>query len=350
VAACASLGGLGNPAASALVTAPAVVDVSGGDSFTDLYGPRRFTSITWPKQIVLKAKRPLILLPQTLGPFSSEPCRDIAKSILSQAASVWVRDRQSEITLQNILDDQYDPQIHRRSPDMAVLLPARRPAVLPITLASWLTESRDFPVAGLNVSGLLWQAETSAQAQFGLRASHRDQAFAIACTVLESDPAMRLLLVPHVKRPAGDSESDQEAAEQLLEKLRDRYPTRVQVVSQDFNECELKWIISHLDWFSGARMHSTIAGFSSGVPTLGLGYSDKAAGVFTECGLAEHVADLRHLSTRDLVARVTTSLALRNCTRLEIKRGLNWVKARADAAMDMIASEITGAVADRNAA
>lgn len=350
VAASARIGGLGNPTASTLLKASAVLDVSGGDSFTDLYGSRRFTSITWPKQIVLNAKRPLILLPQTLGPFERPENVVTAKSILARAKSVWIRDRRSEVILQNLLDELYDPSIHRRCPDMAVLLPAKRPTVLSIALASWLTETRDFPVAGLNVSGLLWQGDKEAQAQFGLKSSHRDQASAIATAILESDPQMRLLLVPHVKRPTGDPESDQDAAEQLLQHLNERFPGRVQVVPQEFDECELKWIISHLDWFAGARMHSTIAGFSSGVPTLGLGYSDKAAGVFAECGLGQHVMDLRTTETSEIGDRVAASLAARLETQAQISGEITSVKTRAEEAMDAIASDVLGVPARGHAA
>mgnify|MGYP001402473369 CR=1 FL=1 len=52
--------------------AHAVLDISGGDSFTDLYGPWRFRAILAPKQIAIRARKPLIMLPQTIGPFESK--------------------------------------------------------------------------------------------------------------------------------------------------------------------------------------------------------------------------------------------------------------------------------------
>jgi colanic acid/amylovoran biosynthesis protein len=43
----------------------AVLDISGGDSFTDLYGKLRVNLVTLPKQLTLRLGLPLFLLPQT---------------------------------------------------------------------------------------------------------------------------------------------------------------------------------------------------------------------------------------------------------------------------------------------
>ena len=63
--------GLPNPAVEAMKTAAACLDISGGDSFTDMYGPERFQLITQPKELVLNLGLPLVLMPQTYGPYYS---------------------------------------------------------------------------------------------------------------------------------------------------------------------------------------------------------------------------------------------------------------------------------------
>ena len=45
---------------------------------------------------------------------------------------------------------------------------------------------------------------------------------------------------------------------------------------------ELKGYISKCSFFVGARTHSTIAAYSSGVPTLVIGYSVKSRGIATD--------------------------------------------------------------------
>ena len=56
-------GGLGNPSVNIVAKAQAVLDLSQGDSFTDMYGFRRFNIVTFPKLIALQQKRPLIFTP-----------------------------------------------------------------------------------------------------------------------------------------------------------------------------------------------------------------------------------------------------------------------------------------------
>ena len=41
----------------------------------------------------------------------------------------------------------------------------------------------------------------------------------------------------------------------------------------------MKWVISQCSYFIGARTHATIAAYSTGVPTLVLGYSVKSEGI-----------------------------------------------------------------------
>lgn len=347
----ARLGGAGNPAARVIANSRAVLDVSGGDSFTDLYGEKRFRAMVLSKQLALDNGLPLILLPQTLGPFRDASRRAEASAILRGALGIWVRDARSFAFLQEALGDDFDAARHHLGVDMAVLLPrAESKSALPAMVASWLAPGRSFPVAGLNVSGLLCHDPDTAKAQFGLAARHTDQTEAAARAALDSDSGMRLLLVPHVQRPDGDPESDGTAAQTLKERLSRDYGDRVQVLPQTLSAMELKGVISRLDWFAGARMHATIAGFSSGVPTLGLGYSDKAAGVFAECGIGAHVADLRHMDADAVGAAVRASLDARDRTRAALARALPGVLARAESQMDAIAASVGLAHALRRAA
>ena len=79
---CARLGGLSNPIARRIRGASAFLDASGGDSFTDLYGMRRFWSMVRPKQIAMENGVPLVFLPQTYGPFRSSRTRRVARDLV----------------------------------------------------------------------------------------------------------------------------------------------------------------------------------------------------------------------------------------------------------------------------
>lgn len=332
------IGGGFSATARAIAASRAILDVSGGDSFTDLYGPRRFAAMTLTKRLALDNGIPLILLPQTLGPFRDRDRRAQALSILRRAHAIWLRDAESFAFLADALGADFDPTRHHLGLDMAVALPQARPtAPLPDPLPGWLSPRRGHALAGLNVSGLLYSNAAQAQARFGLADRHDIQIEAAARAILAVDPHLRLLLIPHVHRPAGDPESDHDAALMLRERLGARLAHRIAVVPAGLSAMELKWLIARLDWFAGARMHATIAAFSSGVPTLALGYSDKAAGVFARCGLADHVADLRQMDTPALVTAVSRALVQRHGTRAHLARLLPDLLDQAEAQMDAIA-------------
>jgi polysaccharide pyruvyl transferase WcaK-like protein len=84
-----------------------------------------------------------------------------------------------------------------------------------------------------------------------------------------------------------------------------------------------------MDWFCGTRMHSTIAGLSSGVPTAAIAYSDKTLGVFESCGVENQVIDPRQLQTQAVVERLIESFEGRALTRQVLSTTTDSVKARA---------------------
>jgi colanic acid/amylovoran biosynthesis protein len=81
----------------------------------------------------------------------------------------------------------------------------------------------------------------------------------------------------------------------------------VLVPEGSYSASEAKALIRSLSWFAGSRMHATIAGLSSGTPTVGLAYSLKFSGVFASAGCSQSSLDLRELSTE---AAVEASMSL----------------------------------------
>ena len=94
---------------------------------------------------------------------------------------------------------------------------------------------------------------------------------------------MNIALIPHVVWKNND---DLEVLSRLYEECVEK--NRV-ITIEDHNAPELKYIISKCRFFIGARTHATIAAYSSGVPTLTVGYSVKAKGIATDLfGNDEH--------------------------------------------------------------
>ena len=85
---------------------------------------------------------------------------------------------------------------------------------------------------------------------------------------------MNIALIPHVIWE--DNNDDRLPSKELYEKFKNT--NRVVLIEDD--NCEvLKGYISRCRFFIGARTHATIAAYSSGVPTLVVGYSIKAKGI-----------------------------------------------------------------------
>jgi colanic acid/amylovoran biosynthesis protein len=334
------LGGGTSAPARAIARSQAVLDISGGDSFTDLYGSKRFRAMILTKRMALDSGVPLVLLPQKLGPFRDQALASEAVDILTRATAVWVRDADSFRFLQDSLGARFDPVRHRLGVDVAVALPEKRPVDLDDVLQDWLSSDRHFPLAGLNVSGLLCNAASEAKRAFGLAEPHNEQIEALARGILNADPEVRLLLLPHVHRLETDAESDLAAARFLMRRLGSLAEGRVLVLEDQSDAMELKWILARLDWFAGARMHATIGAFSSGVPTLGLGYSDKAYGVFSECGIGDEIADLRHLDAQAVAERGIVSFKERDALRENLRARIAGLRSRASHEMDEIARQI----------
>lgn len=324
------LGGLGNPAARALLAADAVVDASGGDSFTDLYGSKRFRTVVEVKRAALDAGAPLILLPQTIGPFASVEARRTARAMTSRARLVIARDDESYGELAELLGNEFDPGgRHRVGVDLAFGLERHDPpASVRLAMESWLGEA-DGPVAGLNVSGLVFN-EDGWHERLGVPADNYREAVGAVVRGLLVHPNVRVLLICHVVSSPDNPESDSRASNAVVSSLPADLQRRVMVAPLLKDPSTTKWLISRCDWFCGTRMHATIAALSSGVPTAAIAYSDKTRGVFGSCGQAHRVADARAAGADEIVSAVLESWEQRERTRNELRAQLPHVFARAE--------------------
>ena len=84
---------------------------------------------------------------------------------------------------------------------------------------------------------------------------------------------MNIALIPHVVWEEGDDRTP-------LQRLYRTFEETGRIFLIEDHRCdELKYIISKCKYFVGARTHATIAAYSTGVPTLVIGYSVKARGI-----------------------------------------------------------------------
>ena len=121
------------------------------------------------------------------------------------------------------------------------------------------------PYIGINVSPLIQERETEPGTTIE---NYRN----LLNHILTSTDR-HIALIPHVVWEHND---DRIPLKQLYDEFA--HTGRVYLV-EDQNCMQLKDIISHCEFFIGARTHSTIAAYSTCVPTLVVGYSVKARGI-----------------------------------------------------------------------
>ena len=105
----------------------AIFDISAGDSFSDIYGWKRFQSITASKMLALEMGIPLILTPQTYGPFKTEAAKAVATDILKRANQVWARDDISMNLVKSMVGASFEPSRFHTGVDVAFGLPSHAP-------------------------------------------------------------------------------------------------------------------------------------------------------------------------------------------------------------------------------
>ncbi|HEY8240363.1 MAG TPA: polysaccharide pyruvyl transferase family protein, partial [Kiritimatiellia bacterium] len=126
----------------------------------------------------------------------------------------------------------------------------------------------------------------------------------------------------------------------VCQELVRRAGAGAQVASLDpgLNASEIKYCIARCGLFVGSRTHSTIASFSSGVPTLTIAYSTKGWGVGREMlGTDAYTLDVRKLTGASLIA---TFEALRGDAaklREQLAKTVPVVKEQAQRGGDLLA-------------
>jgi polysaccharide pyruvyl transferase WcaK-like protein len=283
------------------------VDITGGDSFSDIYGFRRFLLSFSCKWLVIFLGKKLVLLPQTYGPFKKNLTKLMAGYILNRASVVYCRDRPAVEYLKTLLGTNRTDRKVRFAPDVAFILDARKPERVSIEPSANIRAHNSI-VVGLNISGFLFNGGYKRDSMLGLKVNYHSLVYEIIDLLMKHEN-VAVILIPHVFPPAGyESESDPQACLKVYEELNGKYPERIFLIRGCYNHNEIKYIIGLCDFFIGSRMHACIAALSQGIPAVGIAYSKKFEGVFESVGLADCVADARSCDEGQLLEKVESAL------------------------------------------
>lgn len=322
----------GNPWIRSIREARVAVAVSGGDSFSDIYGLGRFFYVYLPQLLVVFLGTKLVLLPQTIGPFRTGLARRLAERLLRSAQLVYSRDKTSMQEAQDLLGD--DGTRARFCYDMGFILEPRRPAPSDDQAQLELLERNGGLLVGLNISGLLLMGGYDGRNDFGLKVDYREL---VERTIdfLVREKQANVLLIPHVF--GKDAESDSLASTRLFETLQDRHSGRLACLRGTYDQNEIKYFVGQCDVFIGARMHACIAALSQAIPAVGIAYSRKFIGVFETVDAGALVADPRHLNVDEILGIVDGAISRRVEIINDLRRTMVTVKREIFASLDDLA-------------
>ena len=171
---------------------------------------------------------------------------------------------------------------------------------------------REGATVGLNVSPLILS-----RARDGALAL---DAFTALIRHILKDSENAVALLPHVTWAHDD---DREALAQLKARFADE--SRVFMLSGDLGAMQYKGYIARMRALVTARTHASIAGYSSAVPTLVIGYSVKARGIARDLfgDEAGHLIPVQELSSeQELIAAYDAMLAREDAERAFLKERL----------------------------
>lgn len=241
-----------------------VATINGGDGFSDIYNDSTFYHRLTDTEIAMRENIPVIVLPQTLGPFEKQYNFNIAKSILQYASAVYVRDDKfnNELEAMNVK--------YKLTKDLSAYM---QPEPFDISIVP--------DSIGINVSGLAYS--NGFRTLSGQFTAYPELIDRLICHF--RDNGHTVYLIPHsynysCPEPNND---DLVACKEAYKRLKNK--ENIVLVDYDLLAPQIKYVISKMKFFIGTRMHANFAAIYTGVPLFGLAYSYKFEGAFNANGL-----------------------------------------------------------------
>lgn len=250
-----------------------VIDTRSGDSFSDIYGLHRLAVMCSVAELAGQAGVPVVLGPQTIGPFNTRRGRMLARRSLRRAALVMARDADSADQAR-----QLGRPVDVLSTDVVFALPQ-----VPVA------RTRDVV---LGISGLLWHPNPHVD-----HTRYRDIMTRLHSDLLAS--GRRVSLLAHVL----DSPTTDNDVPAVREFATRAAPDSEVIIPADLDE--VRAAVASAQVVIASRMHACLNALSVGTPAIPLAYSKKFDPLFGGLGW-NHTVDLRIVP--DAVSATLTQL------------------------------------------
>lgn len=304
-----------------------VVIASGGDLFSSDYGA--LLSQLRPLELALHAGVPVVFLAQSIGPFKTDEEAEAWLRVARHSSLITVREQLSYNYVTKDLGLSAD--LVKHTADSAFLLEPPPPAVVANLLKSYGV-TQDRPVVAIAPSQLI------SRYAGGDRDRHL-QAWRQVVSLILNELDAQVLIIPHVHdiRPSND---DRILATNLHKSFD--FDPRIHYVGAENSASEFKGLIGSCDMIIAERMHASIAGLSSGICTVVVGYSVKAEGIMVDLFGTEAVNKGLLISIQQFLdagtscAMIHTAWSQRNQVSSQLKEVLPRVKKAAESNFELL--------------
>ena len=308
-------------------SADSVWDISEGDSFSDIYGIKRFIQHSILKLTTINLEKELVIMPQTLGPFNRGLVKNIAKKILNKANYVFVRD---EISKKVALEELGVKREIQFIPDMAFYMKPDNK----LNIEKFVDNSKNIKV-GINVSALLYSGGYNGKNMFNLKTDYKKLIDSLI-EIFSEMSNTEVILIPHVMIKEFEVEDDFSVCNKIAEELSSKINVKIKTIDKYYREDEIKAIISGCDFFIGSRMHACIGAISTHVPTTPIAYSRKFIGIWEKIGLGYCVTDPREQDEKEIIERILKNFNNRNEIKEKLDVEIPLLKEQIESIIDII--------------
>jgi len=234
-------------------------------------------------KLAQKTGKPIILFPQSIGPFAYDFHKKMIQTILKKIKLIFAREH---ITLKLLQDmGLQEPQI-AWSPDMGFSFSSDKKQSMKEHMQK-MHINFSKPIVGITVRKWL---SGEGQGKYELVISE----FA---DWLISEKYMQVVFIPQVTSVL-HNDDDREVQKRIIEKMKTK--KEVWSLEEQFDHYEIKGIYENMSYVVGTRMHSVIFALTSFVPAIAIAYEYKSEGIMEDLHLGEWVVALENVSSEDL--------------------------------------------------
>lgn len=261
------------------------------------------------------AGRPVVVWSAGIGSFQKKPTTVMAKFVLNRVDVILLREKVSFEYLKRLRISR--PRIHVTADHAFLLEPAPQTRVDQIMASEGIDRGRG-PLVAICASALIHRYAFPDVANKDDKYWKYIDVMSKATDYLVTKLDATVVFIPHTIIP---SEDDRVISARIHERVQVR--DRVQVLKGEYLADELKGIIGRSDMLIGARMHSTIASTSMGVPTIAVVYGEKSHGIIGEMmGQADYIVEIAKCSPDQLLVELKSKIDAAWANRVAIRSDL----------------------------